>query len=88
MAGRYRRIRAFGAAWVVISKRGSGGLLSALLGELPATADWRRIASSSRLAAAALVFAQALPGGVEPGPEDSKPYAQWLGGEPGAGNGR
>jgi hypothetical protein len=30
-------------------------------------------------AAAALVFAQALPGGVEPGPDDSRSYAQWLG---------
>ena len=30
-------------------------------------------------ATAALVFAQALPGGVEPGPDDSRSYAQWLG---------
>ena len=30
-------------------------------------------------ATAALVFAQALPGGVEPGPEASRSYAQWLG---------
>jgi len=29
-------------------------------------------------ATAALVFAEALPGGVEPGPEDSRSYAQWL----------
>lgn len=29
-------------------------------------------------AAAALVFAQALPGGMEPGPDDSRSYAQWL----------
>jgi hypothetical protein len=42
----------------------------------------------SALQAAALVFAQALPGGVEPGPEDSKSYAQWLGRAPSAGNGR
>jgi hypothetical protein len=27
---------------------------------------------------AALVFAQALPGGVQPGPDDSRSYAQWL----------
>ena len=27
---------------------------------------------------AALVFAQALPGDVEPGPEDSRSYAEWL----------
>jgi len=30
-------------------------------------------------AAAGLVFAQALPGGVEPGPDESTSYAQWLG---------
>jgi hypothetical protein len=34
-------------------------------------------------AAAALVFAQALPGGVVPGPADSRSYAQWLGQRPG-----
>jgi hypothetical protein len=37
-------------------------------------------------ATAALVFAQALPGGVEPGPDDSRSYAQWLGQYPSAGN--
>jgi hypothetical protein len=35
-------------------------------------------------ATAALVFAQALPGGVEPGPDQSRSYAQWLGQRPGA----
>ena len=35
-------------------------------------------------ATAALVFAQALPGGVEPGPDDSRSYAQWLSQRPGA----
>ena len=30
-------------------------------------------------AAAAPVFAQALPGGAEPGPDESRSYAQWLG---------
>jgi hypothetical protein len=30
-------------------------------------------------AAAALVFAHALPGGVEPGPDESRSYAEWLG---------
>jgi hypothetical protein len=35
-------------------------------------------------AAAALVFAQALPGGVEPGPDDSRSYAEWLRRRPGA----
>jgi hypothetical protein len=34
-------------------------------------------------AAATLVFAQALPGGVVPGPEDSRSYAQWLCQQPG-----
>jgi hypothetical protein len=34
-------------------------------------------------AAAALVFAQALPGGVVPGPADSRSYAQWLAQRPG-----
>jgi hypothetical protein len=29
-------------------------------------------------ATAALVFAQVLPGGVEPGPDDSRSYAEWL----------
>ena len=35
-------------------------------------------------ATAALVFAQALPGGVEPGPDQSRSYAEWLGQRPGA----
>jgi hypothetical protein len=35
-------------------------------------------------AAAALVFGQALPGGVQPGPDDSQSYAQWLGQRSGA----
>jgi hypothetical protein len=35
-------------------------------------------------ATAALVFAQALPGGVEPGPDDARSYAQWLRQRPGA----
>jgi hypothetical protein len=29
-------------------------------------------------ATAALLFAQALPGGVEPGPDESRSYAEWL----------
>jgi hypothetical protein len=36
-------------------------------------------------ATAALVFAQALPGGVEPGPDESRSYAQWLDQRPGTG---
>ena len=34
-------------------------------------------------AAAALVFAQALPGDMKPGPQDSRSYAEWLGQRPG-----
>ncbi|HEX5297919.1 MAG TPA: hypothetical protein VFW50_13105 [Streptosporangiaceae bacterium] len=37
-------------------------------------------------AAATIVFAQALPGRAEPGPDDSRSYAQWLGQRPGAGS--
>jgi hypothetical protein len=37
-------------------------------------------------ATAALVFAQALPGGVIPGPDESRSYAEWLGQRPGAGS--
>ena len=33
-------------------------------------------------ATTALVFAHALPGGVEPGPDESRSYAQWLGQRP------
>jgi hypothetical protein len=35
-------------------------------------------------AAAALVFAQPLPAGMEPGPDHSRSYAEWLGRLPGA----
>jgi hypothetical protein len=38
---------------------------------------------SALAAAAALVFAQALPGGMQPGPDQSMSYAQWLGRAPG-----
>jgi hypothetical protein len=37
-------------------------------------------------ATAAVVFTQALPGGMVPGPADSRSYAQWLGQRPGAGS--
>jgi hypothetical protein len=36
-------------------------------------------------ATAALVFDEALPGGVEPSPDDSRSYAEWLGQRPGTG---
>ena len=48
------------------------GYAKALLAELEATA--------------ALVFAQALPGCVAPGPDESRSYAQWLGQRPGGGS--
>ena len=35
-------------------------------------------------ATAALVFAHALPGGMEPGPDQSRSYAEWLSPRPGA----
>lgn len=35
-------------------------------------------------ATVALVFAQALPGDMKPGPQDSRSYAEWLGQRPGA----
>ena len=37
-------------------------------------------------AAAALVFAEALPGGVEAGLDESRSYAEWLGQRPGTGS--
>jgi hypothetical protein len=37
-------------------------------------------------ATATLVFTHPLPGGVEPGPGDSRSYAQWLCQRPGAGS--
>jgi len=43
--------------------------------EATGSADLRR---SALQATAALVFAQALPGGVEPGPDESRSYAEWL----------
>ena len=35
-------------------------------------------------ATAALVFAHAMPGGMQPGPDESRSYAEWLGQRPGA----
>jgi len=37
-------------------------------------------------ATAAVVFAQALPGGVQPGTDESTSFAEWLCQQPGAGN--
>jgi hypothetical protein len=46
-------------------------------------ADPAGLLRSELEATAALVFAQALPGGLQPGPEESRSYAQWLGQQPG-----
>jgi hypothetical protein len=35
-------------------------------------------------ATAALVFAQAMPGSVQPGPDESRSYIEWLRRRPGA----
>ncbi len=35
------------------------------------------------VATAAFVFTQALPGSAEPGPDESRSYAEWLGQRPG-----
>jgi len=43
---------------------------------------------SALAACSALVFAHALPGGAEPGPDQSRSYAQWLARPPGGGSGR
>ena len=39
---------------------------------------------SALQATAALVFAQAMPGGAEPGLDESRSYAEWLSQRPGA----
>ena len=44
-----------------------------------------RLLHSELQATAALVFGQALPGGMKPGPDESVSYAQWLSQRPGAG---
>jgi hypothetical protein len=62
-------VRTRGQDWWTLGLEATG-LAHLLHGELQATA--------------ALVFAQALPGGVQPGPDDSRSYAQWLGQQPGA----
>jgi hypothetical protein len=54
-------------------------------GNVPGSGSYSRLASrcpdllgSELQAAAALVFAQAMPGSVEPGPDESRSYAKWL----------
>jgi hypothetical protein len=62
-------VRTHGEAWWTLGFEATGPA-DLLRGELEATA--------------ALVFAEALPGGVEPGPDDSRSYAEWLRRRPGA----
>ena len=64
-------IRARGRDWWTLGFEATG----------PAT-----LLRSALEATAALVFAQALPGGVEPGPDESRSYAEWLGQWPGGKN--
>ena len=47
----------------------------------------RDLLRSELEATAALVFAEALPGGMEAGPDESRSYAEWLGQRPGTGSG-
>ncbi len=61
-------VRARGQDWWTLGFEATGPA-SLLRSELEATAE--------------LVFAQALPGGVEPAPDQSRSYAQWLGQRPG-----
>jgi len=62
-------VRTHGEAWWTLGFEATGPA-GLLRSELEATA--------------ALVFAQALPGGAEPGPDDSRSYAEWLRRRPGA----
>ena len=64
-------VRAGGQDWWTLGFEATGPA-GLLCGELQATA--------------ALVFAQVLPGGVEPGPDEARSYGQWLGQLPDAGN--
>jgi hypothetical protein len=64
-------VRAGGQDWWTLGFEATGPA-DQLRGELQATA--------------ALVFAQALPSGVQPGPDESSSYAQWLSLRPGAGS--
>ncbi len=64
-------VRAGGWAWWTLGFEATGHL-GGLRAELEA--------------AAALVFAHALPDGVELGTDDSQSYAQWLTGRPLTGN--
>ena len=62
-------VRAGGQDWWTLGFEATGPA-GLLRGELQTTAT--------------LVFAQVLPGGVEPGPDEARSYGQWLGQLPGA----
>ncbi len=65
------KVRARGEAWWSLGFEATGPA-DLLRGELEATA--------------ALVFAETLPGGMEPGTHDSRSYAEWLSQWPAAGS--
>ena len=73
--------RAAGARWNSPEVRACGQDWWTLGFEATGPADLLR---SALEATAALVFAGALPGGVEPGPDNSSSYARWLRRPPGA----
>jgi hypothetical protein len=63
------QVRTYGQDWWTLGFEATGPA-HLLRGELQAAAE--------------LVFAHPLPGGVEPGPDESRSYAEWLGQRPGA----
>jgi hypothetical protein len=76
------RQRGLGSAWVFLFLRDFVAGQWTLGFEATGPADLLR---SELQATATLVFAQALPGGAQPGPDESSSYAQWLSLRPGAG---
>jgi hypothetical protein len=52
--------------------------------EAAVTRWFGRFPASTEAREAALVFAHALPGDAEPGPDESRSYAKWLSQRPGA----
>ena len=67
--------RSRGARWNSPRSAPRGQDWWALGYEVTGPADLLR---SALEATAALVFAQALPGGMQPGPDESRSYAEWL----------
>jgi hypothetical protein len=88
---------AVGSAWSCVPELGEGSRCAAELTEIHTGGEawWTlgfeatgpaSLLRSELQAAAALVFAQALPGGAELGMDDSRSYPQWLRRRPGAGS--